>query len=311
MTSSSGPAVSVVVPCYNAASTIAETLDSAFAAGSDIEVIAVDDGSTDDTAAVLATYASRIQILSGPNRGVSAARNSGVGLARGRWIQFLDSDDLLAPGTLAERLHAAGDSHDMVICNWREFSVEGGAVVEGRMRSIDVAAVAREPQLAFATDVWAPPAAVLYRRDLVDRIGGFRASLPVIQDARYLFDAAYHGASIVHSEHVGARYRVVEGSLSRRDPGRFWADVLTNAREIEALWRDGDCIDKPRQKALRDMYNQAARGLFAARDERFFDAEAQLLRLGERPLHLTIAGPLARSLGLKTAGKLMSLVGKG
>ena len=68
----------------------------------------------------------------------------------------------------------------------------------------------------------------MYRRSLVEKIGGFREDLPVIQDARFLFDAAYHGARFAHSAHVGARYRISPQSLSRRDPARFWRDALLN-----------------------------------------------------------------------------------
>src|SRR5712692_4310322 len=70
------------------------------------------------------------------------------------------------------------------------------------------------------------------RRSLVEKIGGFREDLPVIQDARFLSDATYHGASFVHSPHLGARYRISLQGLSRRDPARFWRDVLLSGRQI-------------------------------------------------------------------------------
>lgn len=303
--------ISIIVPCFNAEATVAETIESALSQAVDCELIAVDDGSRDGTADVLRGFGDRIIALFGPNRGVSAARNSGIEIARGQWILFLDSDDLLSPGTVGMRLQAAGSDHDLVICDWREFSVENGEVIEGRLRSVDEAAILQEPELAMATDAWAPPAAVLYRRTLVDKVGGFRADLPVIQDARFLFDAAYHGADIVRSAHVGARYRVLADSLSRKSPSRFWADVLLNAQQMEAMWRRRDAFGPERQVAMRGIYNQAARGLFASADPRFFEAESELKRLGEPPLHVAIAGPLARAVGLKAAQRLLSLVGRG
>ena len=108
---------------------------------------------------------------------------------------------------------------------------------QGPVRSVDVEALAADPEVACATRFWAPPAALMYRRSLVDKIGGFRPDLPVIQDARFLFDAASHGAGFARSPHVGAFYRVRPQSLSRRDPARFWRDVLLNGTQIEALWR--------------------------------------------------------------------------
>ena len=72
-------------------------------------------------------------------------------------------------------------------------------------------------EIATATHVWAPPAAVFYRKSLVDRIGGFNVRLPVIQDARFLFDAAFHGARFCHFA-TWARAIASTGSLSRANP---------------------------------------------------------------------------------------------
>jgi glycosyltransferase involved in cell wall biosynthesis len=305
------PTVSVIVPCYNAESTIAETLDSALSQDIDCEVIAIDDGSTDRTGEVLRGYGNRIRAFFGPNKGVSAARNSGIGHARGDWILFLDSDDLLVAGSLRQRLDAAGGQHDAVICDWREFSQVDNEVVEGRLRRIDAQALVEGPELAIARDLWAPPAAVLYRRTLVEKIGGFREDLPVIQDARFLFDAASHDCRFVHAPHVGARYRLLEGSLSRRSPARFWADILLNGQQIEVIWRARGRLTERQNDILAGIYNQAARGLFSAVDPRFFEAQAELRRLGAAPLHAAFAGPLARLIGLKAAQKLLALAGRG
>ena len=98
------PIVSVIVPCFDAARTIAATIDSArgqtLAA---IEIIAVDDGSRDDTPALLAALARadhRVRVVMQVNAGVSAARNAGIRHARAGIVALLDSDDLWAPGHL-------------------------------------------------------------------------------------------------------------------------------------------------------------------------------------------------------------------
>ena len=137
-----------------------------------------------------------------------------------------------------------------------------------------------EVELACATRLWAPLAALMYRRSLVAEIGGFRRDLPVIQDARFLFDAARHGARFARSPHVGACYRVRPQSLSRRDPARFWRDVLLNGTQIEALWRARGGLAADQRAALADIYNGAAHGLFRARDPGFRDALASLRESG-------------------------------
>lgn len=93
---------SVIIPCYNSALWIRQALDSVFAQrGDDFEVIAVDDGSTDDTLAILKAYGDGVQVLSQHNQGAGVSRNLAVSKATGEYIATLDADDLWFPWTLA------------------------------------------------------------------------------------------------------------------------------------------------------------------------------------------------------------------
>jgi glycosyltransferase involved in cell wall biosynthesis len=86
--------VSVVIPTYNRASRLPAAIDSVLRQGvSDIEIIVVDDGSSDDTRAVVARYGNRVRYVYQANAGVGAARNAGIRLATGTFAAFLDSDD--------------------------------------------------------------------------------------------------------------------------------------------------------------------------------------------------------------------------
>jgi glycosyltransferase involved in cell wall biosynthesis len=299
--------VAVVIPCYNGAATVAETLASVIGEPGVREIVAVDDGSTDETLAVLRRHEPAIRVISGPNAGVSAARNRGIALTSAPWLIFLDSDDLLLAGTVAERLAAVSEpERDVVICRWRELIDSGsGEAREADLREVDWALLAQDAELACATRVWATTAAILYPRRLVERVGGFRGDLPVIQDARLLFDAAAKGGRFRRLDATGALYRVHPASLSRRDPARFWLDVLRNGRQIEAHWREGGRLSPQRRAALGDIFDGAANALVrlghpAAREaraarRRYLPGEPWKLRAGMAALNV-LGGRAARTL---------------
>ena len=99
--------VSVIIPAYNAAKYLGEAIDSVVGQTHDrVEIIVVDDGSTDDTPRVAAGYGSALHYLVQPQRGQAAARNHGVRVSAGRYVAFLDADDLWEPDKLALQLAA-------------------------------------------------------------------------------------------------------------------------------------------------------------------------------------------------------------
>lgn len=114
------PAASIVIPSYQHGAFVADAVRSALAQTVPIEVIVVDDGSTDDTLAVLAALADpRLRVLSLPHRGPSAARNAGLDAARGEFVMLLDADDVIAPTKIATQLaeFAAAPHAGWVLCD--------------------------------------------------------------------------------------------------------------------------------------------------------------------------------------------------
>ena len=115
----SAPALSVIVPVYNVEPYLARCLDSVLAQTErDIEVVCVDDGSTDGSHAILARYAAadgRIRVVTQENKGLSGARNSGLDVARGRYVMFVDSDDWIPPYAAEGFLKVASESGAPVV----------------------------------------------------------------------------------------------------------------------------------------------------------------------------------------------------
>ena len=118
------PLVSVIIPCYKQAHFLPGALESVFAQTHPaVEAVVVNDGSPDDTDAVARGYGARIRYVSQANAGLPAARNAGITASTGRYLLFLDSDDLLPPSAIAHAVEAlAGRDVAFAISGWRKFA---------------------------------------------------------------------------------------------------------------------------------------------------------------------------------------------
>lgn len=301
------PVVSVVIPCYNAERFLAETIASVLSQTfHDYEIILIDDGSTDGTAEVIASFGSRVRAEFGPNRGVSIARNRGTELAQGLFIQYLDADDLLRHHALEQRVKALEASGaDIAYSDWQRLEeTDQGKFRPGHIIARPIEHVHPDPQIALFTDFWAPPAALLYRHRLVEAIGSWNQSLPVIQDARFLLDAALVGGTFVYTPGVQADYRVHRtNSLSRRDPVQFVLDCFNSACQVEEFWEANGGITSERQTALEKVYGQVARFYFEHDRLKFHEVLARIHRLNPNylPSSPTALRQLSQWLGYEKA----------
>jgi glycosyltransferase involved in cell wall biosynthesis len=300
-------AVSVIIPCFNCDKWIRDTLLSVAVQDSpNIEVIAINDGSTDRTAEIIEKEFARVKLLSTPNRGPSHARNLGTRLAQGEFIQYLDADDLLAPSKLSLQLASLQESGaDVAYGDWQEFIVEPhGALkyLKAMRRQIEDPA-----ELALFGDFWCPPAAYLFRRNIVDKVGGWSSSLPIIQDARFVLDCALYGARFVYTSEIVAYYRRhCSGSVSTRDSSAFVRDCLNNALEVEQWWAQHEGLDEQRRKALVKVYAYVARASFVGDQSTFEAAYSALERLmpGYVPTHPKHLAFASRIVGYRRAESL-------
>jgi glycosyltransferase involved in cell wall biosynthesis len=229
--------VSVIIPTYNAEKTIGDTLDSVFnQTHKNLEIIIVNDGSTDGTLKLLNSYRDKIKLITIENKGVSNARNIGLNYASGDYIQYLDSDDLLTPQKIEIQLKALKESDaDIAYGNWQKFKLEE------RQEILILETVNREiigdAEIEVFTDFWCPPAALLYSKRIIEKIGPWKLWLPLIEDARYLLDAIRAEGRLVYTPIITSFYRShSSGSLSTNNRTLFNECIYKNLKDIYKLW---------------------------------------------------------------------------
>ena len=192
--------ISVIIPTYNRREHVCRAIDSVAAQTvAPEEIIVVDDGSTDDTSeAIQSRFGSSVRLISQENRGVSAARNRGVGEAQSEWIAFLDSDDVWLPRKIERQLEALAafgaefgvcftdNLHDglpaMQLSRFQEVAFESGSRFGALSEPAKYTMAGVQP---FQTS------SLLTRRSLVEELGGFDEALVVGEDSDLFFRLSF------------------------------------------------------------------------------------------------------------------------
>lgn len=234
--------ISVIIPLYNKAGSIAQALDSVMAQEcQDFEVIVVDDGSTDGGAAVVENYADpRIRMVRQENAGVSAARNRGIEEAKGEYVAFLDADDVWMPGFLSEivalqkefpqcRAQAtnyvfnSNGAKSPTILRKIPFGGERGVLVN----YFEVASCSHPP-------VWT--SAVCIERRLLQEIGGFPVGIKSGEDLLTWARVAVR-TDWAYSMRAMAQYNFDQMSI-KEPPTRVPEEIDVVGAELKVLWKD-------------------------------------------------------------------------
>lgn len=195
----SGPLVSAIIPTFNRANLVGEAIDSVlYQTYRNVEVIVVDDGSTDDTLAALKRYGDRIQVISQRNAGPAAARNHGIRRSHGELIAFLDSDDLWLPAKIERQvtlLAQAGTHVPCCLCNimmrWSDREISSFAISQ-----LDPAVgegIWLNADRILATRFVLFNQAVMIRRSVIQTIGEFNESLRLLEDAEFSMRLSLEG----------------------------------------------------------------------------------------------------------------------
>lgn len=217
------PAVSVVVPCFNAAPYLGATLRSVLdQTRPPAEIIVVDNGSTDGSPEIAEAFGPVLRLLRETRKGASAARVAGAAEARGEALMFLDADDLIDPDTLEALAGTLARHPDAVaICPWRRLEWAGPPEgpfpghAAGAWLPAPASCAKRRPGdddlAAWLSGWWHPPCSVLWSRPAYLRSGGFDPGIPVNNDGDVMMRGFVAGNRLVAAEGGTGFYRRLPG----------------------------------------------------------------------------------------------------
>lgn len=218
------PQVSVVIPAYNAAPYVVGALDSVLAQTfRDFEVLVVDDGSTDGTAELVVAYGNDVRCIRQSNSGVAAARNRGIEASRGRYVAFLDADDMWLRDKLARQLTALRERPSARACYTAFAFSDENLVPSWVQRSRRRASLVDD--LLLLGNVVGTPSTVICERDLVLEVGGFDPALSLGADWDLWLRLALR-TEFAYIDEPLVRYRIHGANMSR-DVGLLERDSVS------------------------------------------------------------------------------------
>jgi glycosyltransferase involved in cell wall biosynthesis len=237
------PLISVIIPAYNSANFLIETLESALAqTWPNKEIIVVNDGSTDETDELLKAYRERICYIFQENGGLGAARNSGLRAAKGELVAFLDADDLWLPEFLETQARFLIQNPNVgVVYSWWDFIDPGGAKLPQEGRFTETGNLLRHLVLSNRFAVMS----ALIRMKCVEAVGGFDADRLISEDWDFWVRVAQTDCVFGLTPRVLSQYRMHGTNMSWNIPKshRRYIRVLDKVFEHE----NGQVADlKPR-----------------------------------------------------------------
>ena len=253
--------VSIIIPTHNRFEStrraLASARDQTYA---QVEIVVVDDGSTDGTVPYLRSLGSELapgamlRTLFQPNRGASAARNRGLDACAGTFVMFLDSDDVLRPGAVERLLAAMRSRQADVVCGaWRDVHIAEGRVRAGSARSRPEAQDAVAQLLSL--DGWSPDFCYLYRAGALEGVR-WDDTLRVGQDMDFNLRVLAGGARLARADVTVGSYVHHAGDRVSRGPLARWvrSGLRIVDRAATALLERGELTDARRAAAAESLW---------------------------------------------------------
>jgi GT2 family glycosyltransferase len=234
------PLITIGIPSFNSARWLGQAIESALGQSwPEKEIIVVDDGSTDDSAAIARRFGDRVQIIVTENRGGNHARNQALRASKGDWIQFLDADDYLEPDKLSRQLAETNEGAETDVLyspTWIEDLGKGtreASEIDPRYDLYGQLLSWQLPQTGGA----------LWRKTALESLGGWKVGQPCCQEHELYLRALQAGLRFRFAPTPHAVYRIwSEQTVCRRDPRQVihvrtkLMDALQDWMQARALW---------------------------------------------------------------------------
>ncbi len=270
--------VSIIMPAYNSGKLLTEAVNSCLDTdGVSVQVIVVDDGGSDGSIETVENSHPDLMIVRGAHRGASAARNQGLALASGRFIKFLDSDDLLAPGALKAQVVAIDRSGADVVYGDFEFTGNmddpriGGEPFRGTGEVEDVID-------ALLGDWWCANFCYLYRREAIAGLF-WDEHLGCLQDFAFILNVALRGGAFLHQPGVTGYYRMHGGQITNSSMEKYAVNRSKILGDTLVILNGLGQLTSRRRMLIAHGYWSAARAFYRFDRTRFDEAVADVYRL--------------------------------
>jgi glycosyltransferase involved in cell wall biosynthesis len=234
--------VSVVIPCHNSEKFIFEAISSVLRQTyNDIEIIVVDDGSSDDSWDVIKSFKEKkVKSIRQENKGGCNARNIGFSYAKGDYVMFLDSDDMIGPNVVESLVNTFKRGSDISACSWKRLVNENNSWLE-KPSGLEKRPINNDFLYAWLSGWYIPPSALMWSREALEETGNWDESLAANQDGDLIMRALLSGKKINYSDKGVAYYR---------SHGVSKISVSNNVKSISAL--------KSRIKVLKKISSKLA-----------------------------------------------------
>lgn len=214
--------VSIIIPCFNAGRWVQEAIESCFAQTyPNLEIIVIDDGSTDNSLEAIKKYEGKLIWESGENRGGNYARNRGFALATGDYIQYLDADDYLLPDKIAKQVQFLETTGADIVYNDVQYQYHFSDCEAFREPACFTGVSGRQEDILASLITYGclPPIAYLFRRSIIAESCGWDEKLKAGQDRDFLISLVMQGAKVAYqpgNESIYRRYGNVTVSTANK-----------------------------------------------------------------------------------------------